>query len=153
MNLSKVHPCRRPIFFSIFFSMAIVLLLVSAMPSFAKEPDPAFMKLLYPPELVMQNHRAIGLSKDQRATITKAIGETQAQTVELGWSMQDAAAQLTEEMDRPRVDAKAALETAKEVMAIESQVKRAHLGLLIKIKNALSLEQQRKLDEIRAKGS
>jgi len=111
------------------------------------------MKLLYPPELVMQNHRAIGLSKDQRATITKAIGETQAQTVELGWSMQDAAAQLTEEMDQPRVDAKAALEAAKEVMAIESQVKRAHLGLLIKIKNALSLEQQRKLDEIRAKGS
>ena len=99
----------------------------------------------------MQNHRAIDLGKDQRKAITKAIQTTQAATLELGWSMQDAAAKLTEEMSQTKIDADAAIEAAEQVMAIEGQVKRAHLGLLIAIKNVLDGGQQNKLDAIRAK--
>jgi len=133
------------------FLATVALLMLASGPSFAKEPDPAFMKLLYPPELVMGNHRAIDLSRDQRKAITKAIQETQASTVELGWSMQDAAADLTREMAEPRVNGEAALKAAEQVMTIEGQVKRAHLGLLIKIKNTLNVEQQKALDAIRSK--
>jgi hypothetical protein len=119
--------------------------------AFAKDEAPSFMKRLYPPELVMENHRAIELRKDQRISITKAIQATQASTVELRWSMQDAATRLTDEMNRPKVDRKAALAAAEEVMTLEGQVKRAHLGLLIEIKNTLDVDQQTKLDAIRAR--
>ena len=127
-----------------------VLVIAITTPAFAKDPDPAFMKLLYPPELVMKNHRAIDLSREQRKMITTAIQKTQASTVDLSWSMQDAATTLTDEMAKPQVDAKVALEAAESVMAIEGQVKRAHLRLLIEIKNTLNEEQQKKLDSIRA---
>lgn len=129
-----------------------ILLLLMATTGFAKPPDPEFMSQLYPPELVMQNHRAIGLTRDQRKVITKAIQATQAATVELGWSMQDAAADLTKEMSAPKINREAALKAAEQMMAVEGQVKRAHLGLLIEIKNALNEEQHRKLDAIRAGG-
>jgi len=126
-------------------------LAIASNPALAKDPEPAFMESLYPPELVMANHRAIGLSKDQRTKITKAIQSTQASTVELGWSMQDAASRLTEAMNQPKIDREVAIEAAEQVMAIEGQVKRAHLALLIEIKNTLDVEQQRKLDALRAK--
>jgi Spy/CpxP family protein refolding chaperone len=127
-------------------------LMISSHSALAKDPEPAFMKSLYPPELVMANHRAIGLNKGQRTTITKAIQATQASTVELGWSMQDAASRLTDAMNQPKIDREVAIEAAEQVMSIEGQVKRAHLALLIDIKNTLDVEQQRKLEAIRAKG-
>lgn len=141
--MKRINPFAR--------GLALVLCVV-CLPifAFAKDADPAFMRMLYPPELVMQNHRRIDLSKDQRKTITKAIQATQAATVELGWSMQDAAARLNEEMSQQKIDADAALEAAGRVMELEGQVKRAHLGLLIKIKNTLDRGQQEKLDSIRA---
>ena len=129
-----------------------ITLVIASNPSLAKDPEPAFMKSLYPPELVMANHRAIGLSKAQRTKITKAIQATQASTVELGWSMQDAASRLNEAMNQPRINGEVAIEAAEQVMSIEGQVKRAHLALLIEIKNTLDVEQQRKLDAIRARG-
>lgn len=129
-------------------SIAISLTLFSSF-AFAKDPEPTFIQKLYPPELVMENHRAIGLRKDQRKEITQAIQATQASTVELSWTMQDAAGRLTKEMSQPRIDQKAALEAAEEMMAVEGQVKRAHLRLLIRIKNTLEIGQQEKLDAIR----
>jgi Spy/CpxP family protein refolding chaperone len=136
----------------LYASIALALLLAMASGSaLAKNPEPAFMKNLYPPELVMANHRAIGLSKDQRTKITKAIQATQASTVELSWSMQDAATRLTEEMSQPKINGDAAIEAAEQVMSIEGQVKREHLGLLIEIKNTLDVEQQKQLDAIREK--
>ena len=133
----------------LFWIVAVSILVSSA--SLAKPPEPEFMRQLYLPELVMQNHRAIDLSREQRKTITKAIQATQAATVELGWSMQDAALELKQQMSAAKINEAAALEAAERMMAVEGQVKRAHLGLLIQIKNALSKEQQRKLDTIRAK--
>jgi hypothetical protein len=126
-----------------------VLVIAMTAPTFAKDPDPAFMKMLYPPELVMKNHRAIDLGRDQRKAITAAIQKTQASTVDLSWSMQDAATMLTDEMAKTRVNPDVALKAAESVMTIEGQVKRAHLRLLIEIKNTLSEEQQKKLDAIR----
>ena len=56
---------------------ALALLMIFASgDALAKDSKPSFMQELYLPELVMQNHRAIGLSKDQRKTITNAIQAT-----------------------------------------------------------------------------
>ena len=133
-------------------SAVLAFCLLTASVGFAKPPAPEFMKRLYPPELVMENHRAIDLSREQRKTITKAIQATQAATVEFGWTMQDAAAELTREMSASKINQEAALKAAEQMMAVEGQVKRAHLGLLIQIKNTLTPAQQEKLDAIRPQG-
>ena len=54
------------------------------------------------------------------------------------------------ELSRPRVDREAALAAADRMFGVEQQVKRAHLGLLIRIKNTLTGEQQEELEGLRA---
>jgi len=44
-----------------------------------------------------------------------------------------------------------ALAQADKVMSLEREVKRAHLGLLVRIKNVLSESQQSKLAELRGR--
>lgn len=129
--------------------LSIGLLWVSSVS--AEEKPPAFMNHLYAPELVMQNHRAIDLRKDQRKTITRAIQKTQSATIELQWAMQDAASELQQAiMSSDTIDEAKALAIAERMMEIEGRVKRAHLGLLIRIRNALDPAQRKRLGEIRA---
>jgi Spy/CpxP family protein refolding chaperone len=116
----------------------------------AAEEPPPFMKGLYPPDLIMRHARDVALSADQREAITEAVTATQKQTLELQWDMQEAARTLGELVGQQRVDEEAALEAATRVMEIEGRVKRAHLGLLIRIKNQLSPEQQEQLGRLRA---
>ena len=132
-------------------ALCLVLLLLAA-PASAEPPEPAFMRLLYPPDLIMRHGRDVGLRPEQRKAITDAVAKTQAKTLELQWDMQEAAQTLAELVGRDRVDEEAALAAAARVMDLEGQVKRAHLGLLIRIKNQLDPEQQRRLRELRGAG-
>jgi len=59
--------------------------------------------------------------------------------------MQEQTHRLAALLDRPAVDQAAALAQVDELLSIEREVKRAHITLLIQIKNALSAEQQAKL--------
>jgi Spy/CpxP family protein refolding chaperone len=128
---------------------ALLPLLLAAAAS-ANEPPP-FVRQLFPPELIMRFGREVGLSDAQRETISAAVTETQATTLELQWEMQEAAQKLSELVGRDRVDEQAALDAAARVMEIEGRIKRAHLRLLIRIKNQLEPEQQRRLGELRTK--
>jgi len=130
--------------------IAIALLAGFApLPSTAKDAEPAFLKNLFAPELVMQSQRAIGLRAEQRKAITTAIQKTQAETIELQWSMQEAVSQLETEIGRDEIDEKAALTAASKMFELEVRVKRAHLGLLIQIRNQLDPEQRRRLRRLR----
>ncbi|MBI4503554.1 MAG: periplasmic heavy metal sensor [Gemmatimonadetes bacterium] len=113
-------------------------------------PDSGFGMHLFPPELVMQQQRRLGLTAQQREVITAGIKELQGQVIDLQWRMQDEEQRLSALLDRPSVDAVAALAQVDRLLDVERQVKKAHLGLLIKIKNALTAEQQDILGEIRA---
>jgi len=118
----------------------------------AEQKPPAFMRNVFAPELVMRNAHEIGLRPEQRKAISQAIQQTQARTLELEWDMQDAAGELESAMSQARIDEKAALAAAERVMSIEGRVKRAHLGLLIQIKNQLDPDQQSKLRALRDEG-
>ncbi|HLB37325.1 MAG TPA: periplasmic heavy metal sensor [Gemmatimonadales bacterium] len=103
---------------------------------------------LFPPELIMRHQRELGLSADQRTVITRAIQEFQNKTVELQWRMQDQTQRLAELLAKPAVDQAVALQQLDEVLAVEREVKRAHIGLLVQVKNALTPEQQAKLSAL-----
>lgn len=132
--------------------MLAVMLFASAAGAAGDKPEPKFMRHLFAPDLVMKERRAIDLDEDQRKAITRAIQKTQSETVELGWSMQDAATDLESEITKETIDEKAALAAAERVMSIEGQVKRAHLALLIQIRNALRPDQRERLRKIRDEG-
>ncbi len=141
---------------------ALALLAVAALgaqqpplppPQPGQPPEDPLGRVLFPPELVMQHQQEIGLRPEQRATITKAIQDFQTRVVELQWRMQEQSQRLTTLLDKPAVDQTAALAQVDELLGVEREVKRAHLALLIQIKNALSAEQQAKLAAARAQAT
>lgn len=135
--------------------LAITVALVLSCAAAAQQPvqgpqlqspgDDPLARVLFPPELVMQHQQDIALRAEQRAAITKAIQDFQAKVVDLQWRMQDQAQRLTTLLDKPAVDQSAALAQVDEVLGVEREVKRAHITLLIQIKNTLSADQQARL--------
>jgi Spy/CpxP family protein refolding chaperone len=113
------------------------------------QPDDPLARVLFPPELVMQHQQDIGLRPEQRAAITKAIQDFQTKVVDLQWRMQDQSQRLATLLEKPAVDQAAALAQVDEVLGVEREVKRAHITLLIQIKNTLSAEQQTRLSAAR----
>ncbi|MDP6978903.1 MAG: hypothetical protein QF570_09925 [Myxococcota bacterium] len=68
---------------------------------------------------------------------------------ELHAFVQEAAKELTDLVSKTKLDREATLAAAKRVMEIEVQVKYAHMGLLIAIKNELDPGQQKQLGALR----
>jgi Spy/CpxP family protein refolding chaperone len=114
--------------------------------------DPISSKL-FPPELIMSHQQELGVEDAQRAAILKEIEKTQAQVLPLQWQMQAATEQLVKALEAPKVDEGKALSQADRLMNLERDVKRSHLGMLIRIRNLLTDSQRAKLAELRAKSS
>ncbi|HME91456.1 MAG TPA: periplasmic heavy metal sensor [Myxococcaceae bacterium] len=108
---------------------------------------------LFPPELIMSHQQELGVDEPQRAAILKEIEKTQSQVLPLQWQMQAAMEQLTKALDAPKIDEGKTLATVDRLMDLERQVKRTHLGMLIRIRNLLTDAQRAKLTELRAKSS
>lgn len=105
--------------------------------------------LVFPPELVMRHQQAIGLSDDQKQSLRDDMRKTQLTFTELQWDLQDAMEAFGKELGQPKVDEGRALELLGRVLDAEREIKRTQVGLLVRIKNALTPEQQARLDELR----
>jgi Spy/CpxP family protein refolding chaperone len=108
-----------------------------------------FERNLFPPELILSNQEALGLTDDQIAAMKKLLNETHAKTLDIHVDLQRATERLNRAVEPAKVDEAAALAAADQAMALEAQVKRAHLALMIRIKNLLTDEQQAKAAELR----
>jgi Spy/CpxP family protein refolding chaperone len=111
---------------------------------------PPFLRHLYPPRLVMRNADVITLTAAQRQAIGQAIVETRSELADLERKREAAADALGTLVAGPRVDEAATLTRAGELMETEQAIKRAHLRLLIRVKNQLTPEQQKTLDGLKA---
>jgi Spy/CpxP family protein refolding chaperone len=107
---------------------------------------------LYPPELVMQHAAAIGLDDTQRTAIREAIHGAQTKFLDFQWELQARGEKLVQQLRRSPIDETAALEQLDQVLALEREVKRTQIGLLVRIKNLLREPQQAKLDSLRKGG-
>lgn len=112
------------------------------------EADP-FATVLFPPELIMQHARAIRLTDEQRATITQNIEQLQSRVVRMQWQLTEQVQALRETLARPRVDQDRAIDQLNRVLDTEKDIKKAHLEMLIRIKNVLRREQQAELARLR----
>lgn len=129
---------------------ALFILLLTFSPVSAQQqpqPDP-FAGNLFPVELIMQHQQALALSEEQKNFIKAELRKTQARLTELQWDVQDGMEKLTTLMKQDEVDEAQALTQLDKVLGVEREIKRTHIGLLIRLKNKLTPEQQTRLREI-----
>ncbi len=134
------------------FSGLGVLLLscsaVSAQPQ--PQPDP-FAGNLFPPELVMRHQETLRLSEEQKNVLKAELRKTQPRLTESQWDVQGQVERLAALMKQDQVDEAQTLTQLDKVLGLEREIKRLHIGLLIRIKNTLTPEQQARLREIATK--
>jgi Spy/CpxP family protein refolding chaperone len=125
----------------------ILLLFLGVAGAQQPQPDP-FAGNLFPPELIMQHQQAIGLSEEQRTFLKTELRNTQTRLADLQWSLQEEVEKLAAMVKRDQIDDGGALNLLDSVLAVEREIKRTHIGLLIRIKNRLTPEQKARLREI-----
>jgi Spy/CpxP family protein refolding chaperone len=131
-----------------FAALALFTPAVVAQDQPAIAEDPLFATL-FAPELIMQHRRAIGLTDEQRDAISQMIQDLQGRVVRLQWELLDEVERLTEITSATRIDLDRSLDQVGRVLDTENEIKRAHLEMLVRIKNLLTREQQTTLERLR----
>ena len=124
-------------------------------PKPARQPQPPHPPMdplgdvMFPPEMVMQHQRELGLTDEQKTFMRGEINRTTTRFNELQWQLQDALEALHETMKANPVNEQLALSQLDKVLDGEREIKRAHMELAIRIKNKLTPDQQMKLHSMR----
>lgn len=104
---------------------------------------------LYPPELIMRNQGTIGLTEEQRKAIRESMQECMTKFTDLQWQAGAQADVVSGLLKGERIDEAKVLAEVDKLVDMENQIKKLRLTSLIKIKNLLTPEQQKKLSELR----
>ena len=145
--------------------LAGALALLSVVPVAAQQPAPQpdqpqqprpphpprdpFGDAMFPPEMIMQHQRELGLTDEQKTFMRGEINKTTARFNELQWQLQDAMEAMHETMKANTVNEQQALAQLDKVLDGEREIKRLHMELAIRIKNNLTPDQQTKLQGMR----
>ena len=136
---------------ALFVGMVLTVALTRAQnpPPQPPQPNDPLAQSLFPPELVMQHQREIGLTGEQKAFLRAEIQRVTSHFNDLQWQLQDAMEGLQGIMKESSVNEQQALAQLEKILDIEREIKKLHLELAIHIKNKLTIEQQAKLNELR----
>ena len=134
-------------------SGALSLLCLCLSHTFAGQAPPTdpVVENLFPPELVMQHQSEIKLTEDQRDALMAEIQKAQSRLADLQGRLQKEVDALGVLLKKDAVDEQGALAQLDKVLNEEREIKRAHLALVLGIKNKLTTEQEVKLREIKTK--
>jgi Spy/CpxP family protein refolding chaperone len=109
-------------------------------------------QFIFPPELVMQHQREIGLTAEQKTFLRGEIQRVTLRFTELQWQLQDAMEGLASGMKESSVNEQQAMAQLDKILDTEREIKHLHIGLAIRIKNKLTPEQQSKLQGMKRMG-
>src|SRR3989442_11659409 len=112
-------------------------------------PPPDLADAMFPPDMIMQHQRELGLTDAQKTLMRGEINKTAARFNDLQWQLQDALEALHETMKSNNVNEQQALAQLDKVLDAEREIKKLHMGLAIRLKNNLTPEQQQKLLNMR----
>ena len=104
---------------------------------------------LYSPELVMEHQIELGLSDAERKTLRQEVQQAQAKFTDLQWRLSAETERLDAILREPVLREQQVLEQVDRVLALERDLKRTKIALLVRIKNTLTPEQQAKLAALR----
>ena len=114
---------------------------VGAVPTRMPQADPV-MSNLFSPDVIMQNQDAIKLTDDQRQYIIGEIQRVQTLATGVQWRLQAAMERLGKTLHQERPDEALAMSQLDSVLALEREMKRAQIGMLVRLKSHLTTEQQ-----------
>ena len=103
----------------------------------------------FSPELIMPNHKVIGLSQEQEKNIMEEMKSAQSDFMDLNWQMSKVKVDFTNLIGKTQVDETKTLETLSEMLNIENKIKKRQITLMVRIKNLLSKEQQEQLNKLK----
>jgi hypothetical protein len=104
---------------------------------------------LYPPELVMEHQNELGLSESERQVLRQSVQQAQARFTDLQWRLSAETERLDTILREPVLREAQVLEQVDRVLALERDLKRTKIALLVRIKNTLTPDQQAKLAGMR----
>lgn len=107
--------------------------------------DDPFGAQLFSPELIMGHQADIQLKESQQRAIINEMKRMQSEMVEIQFKMKAAGAGFEGALSASKVDEAKALAALQELMKIENELKVLHVTGMVRIKNALTREQQEKL--------
>ena len=132
------------------FAAFLVAAMEAVTPPPGPGPDP-IAQHVFAPDLVMRHAAEIGLDEKQRAAIKDAVIKMQSKVLDVQWDVQAESEKMVRLLQASPVDETAVLAQADKVMALEREVKRTHLSLLVRIRNVLTDAQREKLRELRGR--
>jgi Spy/CpxP family protein refolding chaperone len=110
--------------------------------------DP-FADWLFPPDLILHNGEAIGLSDQQRQQILSRVEKEQARFQELEQALHKEQDAMVELLDRDQPEETAILKRLDNLIARERDIRREQFGLMLALRNLLTAEQQTRLKALR----
>ena len=126
------------------------LLLLWVTGALCAQPAPAdpLAENLFPPDLVIQHQSDIGLTEEQRQALMSEIHSAQDRFADLHQRLQKETEALAVLLRKESTDEQAALAQFDKVLNQEREIKRAHLGLVLRIKSKIASGQLRSLEEV-----
>lgn len=132
--------------------LLIATMLLAIAPLAAHAEDDPFAGALFPPDLVMRHAVELELDGAQIAAIKEEIQKVQPLFLERQFDLQAELGRLRGLVDAARPDETAVLAELDRILDLEREIKRAQVGLLVRIKGILQPAQQERLRSIREKG-
>ena len=129
----------------------ILLLLTLSIPAAAESPSPGddpLARHLFLPERVMGHAQEIGLDDTQRTAIRKEVQKAQSKFLDLQFDIQTEMETMVRLVKENKVDEPKVLAQLDKVLALEKDIKKTQISLLVRIKNILTPTQQARLSEI-----
>jgi Spy/CpxP family protein refolding chaperone len=142
----------RPSILAFAFFLSAASLAAQGPPAGQRGPGPApddWGRNFFPPELVMQHQSEIGLQDAQRTALTSALQQAQGKFMDFQWKLSAEGEKMGRLLQGTQADEAQVLEEVDRILALEREIKRTQISLMLRIKNTLTAAQQAKLAEIR----
>jgi Spy/CpxP family protein refolding chaperone len=111
--------------------------------------DPV-MEQLYGPELLKQAAQTLNLTEAQKTAVQAEVDKAQTQVNDLREKIRKENETLAELVKGEKVDEAKVTAQADKMMLMENEAKRIQLCMLVRLKNQLTTEQQKKLNALKS---
>jgi Spy/CpxP family protein refolding chaperone len=130
-------------------ALFLLALLPAAAPARAEEGgDDPFARYLFPPDRIMSHSLEIGLEDAQKAAIKNEVQKAQSKFTDAQFELQAEGEKMIRLLQEKPVDEARVLAEVDRILAVEKEIKKAQITLLVRIKNILTPAQQARLAEI-----
>ncbi len=107
---------------------------------------------LYPPPMLIMHAQQIGLTPDQVGKIRQEVLGVQARSVDLKGKIEKAKVESMRLLAADKVDQKAVDAQIDEAAKAAAELRKLHVGMMLHVRDVLTPEQLKKLDELRPHG-